>query len=134
MDWLIAGSLLVVVIVLLYVRQRRAAEPASRPERRRQTAGGSFHAVSIRFGPGACSAAKALAGERFLSAEAPQLPLPECDAANCECRFAHHGDRRSGKDRRSPFGSGGSAAATGNFEQERRSGGERRDEPEDDWR
>ena len=60
------------------------------------------------------------------------LPLNNCDAAKCSCRFVHHEDRRSGKDRRSPFGSGGMGAVTGRFEQERRQGGDRRkhDDPE----
>jgi hypothetical protein len=40
---------------------------------------------------------------RFLSAKAPKLPLPGCDSPKCECRYAHHSDRRSGVDRRAKF-------------------------------
>ena len=90
-----------------------------------------YHAVSIKPGAYACSAANDLAGDRFLASEAPSLPLPGCDAADCDCHFTHHKDRRTGKDRRSPFTSGGIAAATGTFAGERRKGEERRDDFDD---
>jgi hypothetical protein len=40
---------------------------------------------------------------RKLSAEAPALPLPDCDVATCTCRHAHYSDRRSGIDRRAVY-------------------------------
>jgi hypothetical protein len=39
-------------------------------------------------------------GRRYLSAEAPKLPLPACDVRSCHCRFVHFEDRRDGDDRR----------------------------------
>jgi hypothetical protein len=45
---------------------------------------------------GACNAARALAGQRFLSNRIPKLPLPECDKAQCDCGYRHHKDRRAG--------------------------------------
>ena len=54
----------------------------------------SHHAVSIATGPRCCGPARALRGERFLSREAPKLPLKDCDAADCACRYEHHQDRR----------------------------------------
>ena len=59
-----------------------------------------YHAVSIKPGQECCEGAKQLAGTRFLSASAPKLPLPDCDVAVCQCRYAHFQDRRSGEDRR----------------------------------
>lgn len=35
-------------------------------------------------------------GRRFLSRQAPTLPLKACDQARCKCRYAHHEDRRRG--------------------------------------
>lgn len=123
--WL-AVILVLLVLWLIYRRRNRHA-PAEPADRRVSTSSsGRFHAVSIRAGSGACTAAKALSGERFLSAEAPPLPLPNCDAPRCDCRFQHHEDRRSGKDRRSPFTAGGVSAETGNYGIERRDGRERR--------
>ncbi len=55
-----------------------------------------WHAVSIAAAAGACEAARACKGKRFLSREAPRLPLPECDAARCECKYRHYADRRGG--------------------------------------
>jgi hypothetical protein len=54
-----------------------------------------YHAVAVMPGVSACAAAKAIKGVRFLSREAPRLPLPDCPcAAVCRCRFAKYPDRR----------------------------------------
>jgi hypothetical protein len=62
-----------------------------------------FHAVSITPGLECCEAAKQLGKMRFLSGKAPRLPLPDCEAAECTCRYSHFSDRRSGVDRRSGY-------------------------------
>ncbi len=61
------------------------------------------HAVSIESEGVPCGAARALSDQRFLSAEAPVLPLAGCDAQHCDCRYVHHDDRRSQEERRMPF-------------------------------
>ena len=62
-----------------------------------------FRAVSIRPGEDCCEAARQFGKMRFLCAKAPRLPVPECTAATCTCRYDHYADRRSGKDRRSVY-------------------------------
>ena len=57
--------------------------------------GARFSAVSVVPGPRCCLAVRGLTHRRFLSAEAPRLPIPECNAAHCECRYKHHADRRA---------------------------------------
>ena len=52
-----------------------------------------YHAVSIVPGGRQCSACLHVEGLRFLSGDAPPLPLPGCDAA-CGCVYRHHADRR----------------------------------------
>ncbi len=42
-----------------------------------------------------CQAAKDMAGQRFLSASAPFLPLKTCDAADCRCSYKRYKDRRT---------------------------------------
>lgn len=59
-----------------------------------------FHAVAVMPGSRCCQAAQLLDGTRFLSSEAPQLPLPHCGVDACRCRYTHHADRRNGSDRR----------------------------------
>ena len=54
----------------------------------------THHAVSIATGPRCCAPARELRGQRFLSREAPQLPLKGCDRSDCTCRYEHHQDRR----------------------------------------
>ena len=63
-----------------------------------------YHAVSVVPGPVCCSAAKEMEGRRFLSREAPVLPLKKCDRASCQCRYEHHEDRRKGPRRARDFG------------------------------
>jgi hypothetical protein len=62
-----------------------------------------FRAVGIRPGEDSCEAARQFGKLRFLGAKAPRLPVPECNAASCNCRYVHYADRRSGKDRRSVY-------------------------------
>lgn len=54
-----------------------------------------FHAVEIYCTKNACQAAKDTRGERYLSAEAPLLPLEQCDRRDrCQCCYTHYEDRR----------------------------------------
>lgn len=122
---------LALAVAWFCLRQRSARESAryaaaDARDRRKTTSKSKYHAVTIRYAAKACSAAKDLEGHRFLATAAPRLPLPGCDLDHCECRFQHYDDRRSGRDRRSPFASGGTATATGKFELERRQSEERR--------
>ena len=123
-------AFIVVALLLVWLLiRRRNASPKERPEAaapRVSQKSTEFHAVSIRFESNACKAAREMEGCRFLSTAAPRLPLPECDVLECNCRFSHHKDRRSGRDRRSPFGPGGVGGGTGRYEQEQRKGGDRR--------
>lgn len=120
--------LLLVVVGLIFYRRRQRARQALAAEAAPRLTGSDsrFHAVAIRFPANACAAAKQMAGVRHLAREAPPLPLPGCDVSRCECRYVHYDDRRSGKDRRSPFAPGGLAGATGKFNVERRDGKDRR--------
>ncbi len=67
---------------------KAAAEAAKEPD---------FHAVGIKSAgeDQSCDVVLALRGQRFLSAEAPALPLPDCDAVECSCTYRHYDDRRS---------------------------------------
>jgi hypothetical protein len=70
---------------------REAPEPAPAAPRKVPS---RFHAVTIAPGRLACPEARGLRGKRFLSREAPALPLKNCGSAQCECRYEHHEDRR----------------------------------------
>jgi len=124
------------LLVAWFFYRKGVDKPGERQDRRisgKSKGGTEYHAVSIKPGAYACSQANEIAGERFLATKAPELPLEGCMSSNCECHFVHHDDRRSSKDRRSPFTSGGLAAATGKYAQERREGKERRDDSDDDY-
>src|SRR3954465_12821363 len=50
-----------------------------------------WHAVSVVGGPRACPATEGLRHKRFLSDEAPRLPLPECSSPwCCKCTYGHY--------------------------------------------
>jgi hypothetical protein len=67
-----------------HVPQRPAGR---RPER--------FAGVEIRRRSGACKAAAALDGQRFLANESPALPLAGCTKTRCDCSFVKLSDRRT---------------------------------------
>jgi hypothetical protein len=87
----------------------------------------SHHAVSIAPGRPCCAAARELRDERFLSREAPKLPLKACDRADCTCRYVHHQDRRKNLRRARDLG----VAIDGWIEDERRGGKQRGRRKED---
>ncbi len=124
--------LLLLLVVWLLIRRRQdsvAAKPETPPPVSYKST--AYHAVSIKFESNACMAARELEGKRFLSAAAPRLPLAECNVLDCRCRFVHHKDRRSGKDRRSPFAASGFGGGTGSYEKEQRKGRDRRSYDDD---
>ena len=70
-----------------------------------QTCVSPFHAVEIRCTKNACQAAQDTHGERYVSAEAPLLPLDQCDRPDrCRCRYQHYKDRRDDSRRRAEIG------------------------------
>jgi hypothetical protein len=77
-----------------------------------------WHAVEIRSSRNACPACKALAGARFLSTEAPRLPVAGClQSLTCNSVYVHHDDRRAGPRRGGEQGlPRASAAPTGRSE------------------
>jgi hypothetical protein len=126
-------AMLLALVALLvagwwYFRRQKAGQAAGQAqlERRASQSNSEYHAVAIRSSSNACEAARELEGVRFLASEAPKLPLPACDRPHCECRFQHYEDRRSGRDRRSPFASSGAPSGTGAFDRERRESAGRR--------
>ena len=55
-----------------------------------------WHAVSVKPGTTACNAAISGKNRRWLSREAPLLPLPGCTRPDtCQCTYSHHDDRRA---------------------------------------
>ena len=127
---LMQSTLLWMAVVLLlgwlFVRHRSKSAKKQEPVTPKETGNTAYHAVSIKFDSNACQAAKDMEGRRFLSSAAPRLPLPGCSGLECRCHFIHHKDRRSPRDRRSPFGASGFAGGTGSFQKERRQREDRR--------
>ena len=134
----VVTSLIAIVILLgllLFVRRHSKPENARPVERRKVSTAQTtkFHAVSLRFAPNACAAAKEMEGRRFLSTAAPKIPLPDCDASECTCKFKHHKDRRKGDDRRNAWGQGFGSGSTGQYPKEKRKGRDRRDKSPDNY-
>lgn len=87
------GALAVAAGAAYWLVSRRRAQHVNRPSTSKS--GGRFRAVEIRTRDGACQAARALAGQRFLAKDAPALPLAGCTSARCSCTFGKLSDRRT---------------------------------------
>ncbi len=122
----IIAIIILVVSILLFRRTRATTKkrPAVPDRLGKVQSDARFLAVSLENLSGACAAAYAIEGERFLLSAAPRIPLPECDAPVCNCHFVHHNDRRQGSNRRQ--GWTGSVGDSGGTMKEQRDGGNRR--------
>ena len=56
-----------------------------------------FHAVSVEADDlnSCCTAVIPLLGKRFLSEDAPRLPVESCTSSDCQCTYQHYSDRRT---------------------------------------
>jgi hypothetical protein len=53
--------------------------------------------VTVVLHKTSCGAAASCRNKRFLSGDAPRLPLPECpNRSECRCTYKHFEDRRKG--------------------------------------
>jgi hypothetical protein len=93
MIFLLIGALAVAAGATYWLVARRRAQRTHRPSTSKS--GGRFGAVEIRTRDGACQAAQALAGQRYLAKDAPALPLAGCTSARCSCTFGKLVDRRT---------------------------------------
>lgn len=98
-DWLIPLSSVLAAVACFWWARRRSSAAAVESSSARTLH--PYRCVAIARAAKSCTAASDLEGRRFLPAEAPLLPLPGCDAAACQCRYARFDDRRD-DDRRRP--------------------------------
>jgi hypothetical protein len=66
-----------------------------------------YRATAIICGDNSCEAVKTISGKRFLDADKdiPKIPLPNCDAQKCSCKYEHYLNRRDTQEiRRGPPG------------------------------
>ncbi|QYJ85462.1 hypothetical protein K0I73_14830 [Shewanella mesophila] len=82
-----------------------ASEQESKSDQNARAGLRSYHSVEIVNESGMCASAKGLKGKRYLSQDAPKIPLPNCENKECNCRYIHYEDRRKyNEDRRLDFG------------------------------
>lgn len=99
---LVAFAAAVGVLGFLFLRRREPVPAAGPPATAVAEDHHPYHCVTIRPGAACCALAPRLEGLRFLSVEAPALPLPGCRAGHCTCAYEHHDDRRH-EVRRNPY-------------------------------
>jgi len=64
-----------------------------------------WHSVTVVLHDTSCAAATLCRNKRFLSQEAPRLPLPGCsNSEQCRCVYRHFDDRRSNLRRTADMG------------------------------
>jgi hypothetical protein len=91
---LLIGIVLAAAAAAYWFVARRPKEDKNAPQPKKAS-GARFGSVEIRTRAGACDAARALEGQRFLAKDAPALPLPACTAGKCTCTFSKLPDRRT---------------------------------------
>jgi hypothetical protein len=72
----------------------RIAKPGAKKSALAHDGGTGYPGVAIKLCTNACGAARELQNSRYLSGEAPKLPLPNCSKSDCACKYAHFSDRR----------------------------------------
>jgi hypothetical protein len=101
-----------VALALWWRHGGKRQHPRAGPVRDLKHPSDNYHCVELRYRSDACDAVKRIRAGRFLPGDAPEIPVPGCDAAKCSCRYAHHEDRRQG-DRRNRVAYQPPAAAGG---------------------
>lgn len=101
MTWTVMISSLVIIVCLGLLmaptlssggrKNRKAAAARGEAARIRRN---PYQSVSVIPGQSACEEVRKLADRRFLSNEAPLIPLAECGGEKCSCKYVHHEDRR----------------------------------------
>ena len=82
-----------------------AGNRVKKPQKTTQVPRNPYRATSILHDANSCDAVTTIGNRRFLDVDraTPTLPLADCDAAQCNCKYTRHEDRRdSDHDRRSP--------------------------------
>jgi hypothetical protein len=82
--------------ILQTVLKGKTVDQSSPDHKDKKTPASPYHAVSIKSSANSCVTSSALKGIRFLSKEAPALPLEDCDVETCDCQYQHYVDRRRG--------------------------------------
>ena len=103
-------SMLVAIIMLVFkpydygesVQRLKKIENSDKREKKSEDT--KWRSVKIRPGLIACDRVADMAGQIFLSQEAPSLPLENCTEKDCRCHYIFLDDRRSGTDRRVEMG------------------------------
>jgi hypothetical protein len=78
-----------------FLRGKPADSVAAPVVRQRLRISNPWHAVSIVPQARACRLARSFADVRFLSRDAPNLPLADCTVRPCTCHYRHFQDRRT---------------------------------------
>ena len=64
-----------------------------------------YHCVACKCSEDDCAGVAGLKDKLFLVGDDHRLPVPECTAVRCRCRYVHYPDRRRfDDDRRASFG------------------------------
>lgn len=96
------GATVIWVLLKVWVLSPKAQSQRSQRAQATRRKSNPYAGVKIISGSTCCADAKDICGHNYLAREAPVLPLPSCDQAECHCRYKHLPDRREGE-RRSPI-------------------------------
>lgn len=107
---LLAFALLGLVTFVIFKNTTKKSKSFSKTaswvkRERHEAESNTYHCVSIENEASCCEQVEAIKGTRFLSKEAPNIPMKDCTQAQCQCYYQHFDDRRqAGNDRRVDYG------------------------------
>jgi len=100
MLYLVAVIMLVTALVMLQIVKKKPAASTGPSKPQPTTESSQFASVRLRCDNHACGSAIEMRDQVFLASEAPTLPLTNCDATHCQCKYAKASDRRATEGRR----------------------------------
>lgn len=125
LDWILILATTGIVVFFLVLRLRRSSVRFGK----KPIAIAKKKYTGLAFVPDAhcCDAANAHNERRFLTSEAPKIPLAQCsDPALCHCKYRNIDDRRTRDDRRDIVGVLSKDMPVGDQRSNRRAGRDRR--------
>ena len=125
LDWLLILTTIGIVVFFATLRLRHSSARFGKKPIAAATK--KYTGLAFVADPHCCDAANAHNERRFLTSEAPKIPLAECsDPTLCECKYRNIDDRRTRDDRRDIVGVLSKDMPVGDQRSNRRAGRDRR--------
>lgn len=91
-NWLFLSVFILLGSVVIWIHHTRVNSSKTLIPANKQAK--SYHGISVHPCSHACGSVNKIKRKRFLSREAPTLPILGCGNPECTCTYTHYNDRR----------------------------------------